>query len=107
MFLEFSWVNVVFWLVITHITILTVTIYLHRSVAHRSLTLSKPLEHFFRFWNWMTTGQSPKEWASVHRKHHAFCEKKATHIALNYLEFGIYCLKVLCIIKKKQQIKKH
>lgn len=75
-FETFSWINVLYVLLTTHITILTVTIYLHRCVAHRSLTLVKPLEHFFRFWCWINTGQGPQEWAAVHRKHHAFCEKE-------------------------------
>lgn len=75
MFSEFSWWHVVYLLVVTHITIITVTVYLHRGLAHRSLEVKKPLEHFFRFWCWLTTGQNPKEWAAVHRKHHAFCEK--------------------------------
>lgn len=73
---HFSWLMIVYLLVTTHITILTVTIYLHRSVAHRSLNVAKPLEHFFRFWCWMTTGQSTQEWAAVHRKHHAKCESE-------------------------------
>lgn len=75
MFSEFSWWHIAYLLVTTHITIVTVTVYLHRGLAHRSLSFSKPLEHFFRFWCWLTTGQNPKEWAAVHRKHHAFCEK--------------------------------
>lgn len=75
-FTNFTWWSVLFVLLTTHITILTVTIYLHRSVAHRSLSVAKPLEHFFRFWCWLTTGQCAKEWAAVHRKHHAFCEKE-------------------------------
>lgn len=75
-FSDFTWWSVLYLLITTHITILTVTIYLHRSVAHRSLSVSKSVEHFFRFWCWMTTGQSAKEWAAVHRKHHAFCEKE-------------------------------
>lgn len=76
MFSEFSWWHIIYLLITTHITIVTVTVYLHRGLAHRSLSLSKPLEHFFRFWCWLTTGQNPKEWAAVHRKHHAFCEKE-------------------------------
>lgn len=76
MFSEFSWWHVIYLLITTHITIVTVTVYLHRGLAHRALTFSKPLEHFFRFWSWFTTGQNPKEWAAVHRKHHAFCEKE-------------------------------
>lgn len=73
---EFSIYNIIYLLLTTHITILTVTIYLHRCVSHRSLTMSKPLEHFFRFWAWLTTGQSTREWAAVHRKHHAKCEQE-------------------------------
>lgn len=75
-FKDFSWWSIIYLLITTHITILTVTIYLHRSVAHRSLTVKKPLEHLFRFWCWLTTGQNAREWAAVHRKHHAFCEKE-------------------------------
>lgn len=75
-FSDFSWINILYLLITTHITILTVTIYLHRCLAHRSLTLIKPLEHFFRFWCWLTTGQGSQEWAAVHRKHHAFCEQE-------------------------------
>lgn len=76
MFHEFSWWHVIYLLITTHITIVTVTVYLHRCLAHRSLSVSKPLEHFFRFWSWLTTGQNPREWAAVHRKHHAYCEKE-------------------------------
>lgn len=76
MFNNFSWWHVLYLLITTHITIVMVTVYLHRGLAHRALTFSKPLEHFFRFWSWFTTGQNPKEWAAVHRKHHSFCEKK-------------------------------
>lgn len=75
-FTNFTWWSLLYVLITTHITILTVTIYLHRSVAHRSLSVTKSVEHFFRFWCWMTTGQSAKEWAAVHRKHYAFCEKE-------------------------------
>jgi stearoyl-CoA desaturase (delta-9 desaturase) len=76
MFHEFTWWHIVYLLITTHITIVTVTVYLHRCLSHRSLAVSKPLEHFFRFWCWITTGQNPKEWAAVHRKHHAYCEKE-------------------------------
>ena len=63
-------------LVMTHITIASVTIYLHRHSAHRSLDLHPIASHFFRFWLWMTTGQVTKEWTAVHRKHHAKCERE-------------------------------
>jgi stearoyl-CoA desaturase (delta-9 desaturase) len=59
---------------LTHITIAAVTIYLHRSQAHRALELHPVPAHFFRFWLWLTTGMVTKEWVSIHRKHHAKCE---------------------------------
>lgn len=61
-------------LVLTHITIVAVTIFLHRSQAHRAVDLGTPINHFFRFWLWMTTGMVTKEWVAVHRLHHAKCE---------------------------------
>src|SRR5574343_1740652 len=61
---------------LTHITIASVTIYLHRHSAHRALALHPMPAHFFRFWLWMTTGQVTKEWAAIHRKHHAKCERE-------------------------------
>ena len=70
------WQLVVITLVLTHITIASVTIFLHRSQAHRSLDLHAIPAHFFRFWLWIGTGQVTKEWVSIHRKHHAKCETK-------------------------------
>ncbi|MDB5727967.1 MAG: aminotransferase [Noviherbaspirillum sp.] len=61
-------------LIVTHITIAAVTIYLHRCQAHRALDLHPVISHFFRFWLWLTTGMVTKEWAAIHRKHHAKCE---------------------------------
>ena len=58
----------------THITIATVTIYLHRHQAHRAIDLRLPVSHFFRFWLWLTTGIKTREWVAVHRKHHARVE---------------------------------
>lgn len=73
--LDFSaWEVVLYTLVVTHITIASVTIYLHRHQAHRALELHAIPSHFFRFWLWLTTGQVTKEWASIHRKHHAKCD---------------------------------
>jgi stearoyl-CoA desaturase (delta-9 desaturase) len=69
-----AWQMVGYTLVVTHITIAGVTIYLHRHQAHRALELHPIVSHFFRFWLWLTTGQVTKEWAAVHRKHHAKCE---------------------------------
>jgi stearoyl-CoA desaturase (delta-9 desaturase) len=59
---------------LTHITIAGVTIFLHRHQAHRALDLHPIPSHFFRFWLWLTTGMITKEWAAIHRKHHAKCE---------------------------------
>jgi len=61
-------------LILTHITIASVTIFLHRHQAHRALTLHPVVSHFFRFWLWLTTGMVTREWAAIHRKHHAKCE---------------------------------
>lgn len=68
------WQVVAFTLIVTHITIASVTIFLHRCQAHRALDLHAIPSHFFRFWLWLTTGQVTKEWAAIHRKHHAKCE---------------------------------
>lgn len=68
------WGYVLVTLALTHITIASVTIFLHRHQAHRALELHAIPSHFFRFWLWLTTGQVTKEWASIHRKHHAKCE---------------------------------
>ena len=59
----------------THITILCVTIFLHRTQAHRGLILSPILSHFMRFWLWLTTGMITKEWVAIHRKHHRYSDE--------------------------------
>ncbi len=68
------WGYVLVALGLTHITIAAVTIFLHRCQAHRALELHPLVSHFFRFWLWLTTGMITKEWAAIHRKHHAKCE---------------------------------
>ena len=69
------WQIVLFTLGMTHVTMASVTIFLHRHQAHRALDLHAIPSHFFRFWLWLTTGQVTKEWAAIHRKHHAKCEQ--------------------------------
>jgi stearoyl-CoA desaturase (delta-9 desaturase) len=59
---------------LTHITIASVTVFLHRAQAHRAVDLGSVPSHFFRFWLWLTTGMVTREWVAVHRKHHAKCE---------------------------------
>jgi stearoyl-CoA desaturase (delta-9 desaturase) len=68
------WGNAIVALGLTHITIVAVTVYLHRHQAHRALELHPAASNFFRLWLWMTTGMVTKEWVAVHRKHHAKCE---------------------------------
>ena len=57
-------------LVMTHITIICVTLYLHRGQAHRAIVFHPILEHFMRFWLWLTTGMITRQWVAIHRKHH-------------------------------------
>ncbi len=68
------WGYIVVALALTHVTIASVTIFLHRAQAHRGLDLHAIPSHFFRFWLWLATGQVTKEWVAIHRKHHAKCE---------------------------------
>lgn len=68
------WQLVLAVLALTHITIISTTIYLHRHSAHNAVDLHPVLAHFFRFWLWLTTGTVTKEWTAIHRKHHATCE---------------------------------
>jgi len=69
------WQIILFALAMTHVTMISVTVFLHRHQAHRALDLHPIASHFFRLWLWLTTGQVTKEWASIHRKHHAKCEQ--------------------------------
>jgi len=73
--LDLQWWGVIaYTLILTHITIASVTIYLHRHSAHRALDLHAIPSHFFRLWLWLTTGMLTKTWTAIHRKHHAKCE---------------------------------
>jgi len=72
-----SWGTVILYtLAVTHVTIICVTLFLHRSQTHRGLDLHPIAAHFFRFWLWLTTGMVTKEWVAIHRKHHAYCERE-------------------------------
>lgn len=68
------WRYVIVTVVMVQITMMAVTLYLHRDQAHRAINLHPALRHFFRFWIWCTSGMLTREWVAVHRKHHAFCE---------------------------------
>ncbi|ADV28716.1 fatty acid desaturase [Pseudoxanthomonas suwonensis 11-1] len=61
-------------LVFTQLTIFAVTLYLHRSQAHRGVDFHPVVSHFFRFWTWLTTSMITREWVAIHRKHHAKVE---------------------------------
>lgn len=65
---------VVYLLVVTQLTIFSVTLYLHRSQAHRGVDFHPIVSHPMRFWVWLTTAMRTKEWVAIHRKHHAKCE---------------------------------
>jgi stearoyl-CoA desaturase (Delta-9 desaturase) len=67
-------IELIYTLIATHITIACVTLYLHRSQAHRSVTFHPVIEHFMRFWLWLTTGMVTRQWVAVHRKHHRFSD---------------------------------
>lgn len=67
-------IEILYTLITTHITILCVTLYLHRSQAHKSVEFHPIISHFMRFWLWLTTGMITKEWVAVHRKHHRYTE---------------------------------
>jgi len=62
--------EIIYTLVVTHITIICVTLFLHRSQAHRAIIFHPILSHFMRFWLWLTTGMVTKQWVAIHRKHH-------------------------------------
>ena len=66
--------EIIYVLICTHITIICVTLFLHRGQAHRSIKFHPIIEHFMRFWLWLTTGMITKEWVAIHRKHHRYCE---------------------------------
>jgi stearoyl-CoA desaturase (delta-9 desaturase) len=68
------WQLVLYLLVATQLTIFSVTLYLHRSQAHRGVDFHPAIAHFFRFWTWLTTSMITREWVAIHRKHHARCE---------------------------------
>ncbi|MEF3082310.1 fatty acid desaturase [Luteimonas sp. SMYT11W] len=73
--LQFGWgAMLVYLLVVTQLTIFAVTLYLHRSQAHRGVDFHPVIAHFFRFWTWLTTSMITREWVAIHRKHHAKCE---------------------------------
>ena len=68
-------IEILYLLISTHITIICVTLFLHRGQAHKAIEFNFIVQHFMRFWLWLTTGMITKQWVAVHRKHHRFCEQ--------------------------------
>ena len=74
-FIGAGWGAIALYLLLaTQLTIFSVTLYLHRSLAHRGVDFHPAIAHVFRFWSWLTTSMIAREWAAIHRKHHAKCE---------------------------------
>jgi stearoyl-CoA desaturase (delta-9 desaturase) len=71
---KYNMTEILYTLITTHITIICVTLFLHRGQAHKGITFNPILSHFMRFWLWLTTGMVTKQWVAIHRKHHRFCE---------------------------------
>jgi stearoyl-CoA desaturase (delta-9 desaturase) len=69
-------IEIIATLVMTHITIICVTLYLHRGQAHKAIEFHPILEHFMRFWLWLTTGMVTKQWVAIHRKHHRHSDEQ-------------------------------
>lgn len=70
-------IELLYTLVITHITIVCVTLYLHRGQTHRAIVFHPVLAHFMRAWLWCTTGMVTKQWVAIHRKHHSATDTAA------------------------------
>jgi len=68
--------ELIYVLLTTHLTIIAVTLYLHRSQTHLGVTFHPVVNHFFRFWLWLTTGMVTKQWVAIHRKHHGMTDQK-------------------------------
>ena len=68
--------EILYTLIVTHITIVCVTLFLHRGQAHKSIIFNPILSHFMRFWLWLTTGQITKQWVAIHRKHHRYSDNE-------------------------------
>ena len=81
-------IELIYTLIVTHITIICVTVYLHRGQAHKGIIFNPILEHFMRFWLWLTTGMVTKQWVAIHRKHHRYSDVEGDPHSPHV--FGIY-----------------
>jgi stearoyl-CoA desaturase (delta-9 desaturase) len=67
---------IIYTLIVTHITIVCVTLFLHRGQAHRAIEFHPVLSHFMRAWLWLTTGMVTRQWVAIHRKHHRYSDQE-------------------------------
>ena len=73
--IDFNWLEyTIYTIVVTQITIMSITLYLHRGITHSAIEIKGLLSHFFRFWLWLTTSMRTADWVAIHRKHHAKVE---------------------------------
>ncbi|GIR42150.1 MAG: hypothetical protein CM15mP53_00660 [Ectothiorhodospiraceae bacterium] len=100
---------IIYTLAVTHITIVAITLYLHRGVCHSAIDIHPLLSHFFRFWLWLTTSMRTADWVAIHRKHHAKVETEHDPHSPAFLVSTKFCCKALTstIWKKttKRQLK--
>jgi stearoyl-CoA desaturase (delta-9 desaturase) len=61
--------------VTTQVANYATSVYLHRTLSHRALSMRPELGFAFRAVIWLTTGLRPREWVAVHRKHHAYTDE--------------------------------
>jgi len=82
--------TIIYTLIVTHITIVCVTLFLHRGQAHRGIEFHPILSHFMRFWLWLTTGMVTRQWVAIHRKHHRYSDQEGDPHSPHV--FGIWCV---------------
>lgn len=103
--------EIIYLLVVTHITIVCVTLFLHRGQTHRGIEFDPKLSHFMRFWLWLTTGMVTKEWVAIHRKHHQNSDKEGDpHSPHNEGIWYILFAGVMCYVeasKDKEMVAKY
>ena len=92
-------------LILTHITIVCVTLFLHRSQAHKGIEFHPILSHFMRFWLWLTTGMITRQWVAIHRKHHRFSDVEGDpHSPHVYGFWNILCRGVMYYVREGKNI---
>ena len=100
-------VEILYTLIVTHITIICVTVYLHRGMTHKGLEFHPILSHFMRFWLWLTTGMVTKQWVAIHRKHHRFTDKEGDPHSPKDGFVWAHCLWFLPNYDEQERIKKY